>query len=165
MAENIIAALGAIPNQLKLFIVSMLPIVELRGAIPLGAAMDMGFWETFIISVVGNVLPVPFLILLTRPIFAWLKTTKLFSGITHKIEKKVTKKADSVMKNAAFGLFLFVAVPFPGTGAWTGAMIASLFNMRFKYALPSIIFGVITAGIIMAVASFGITGFFDFIAS
>ena len=165
MAESIITALGAIPNQLKLFIVSMLPIVELRGAIPLGAAMDMEFWETFIISVMGNLLPIPFLIFLTRPVFSWLKTTRIFSGITHKIENKVTKKADSVMKNAAWGLFLFVAIPFPGTGAWTGAMIASLFNMRFKYALPSIICGVITAGIIMSVASFGISGLFDFITA
>ena len=164
MAENIINALGAIPNEIKLFIVSMLPIVELRGAIPLGAAMNMGFWETFIISVVGNLLPVPFLILLTRPIFAWLKNTRLFSGITHKIEKRVTKKADKVMKNAAFGLFLFVAIPLPGTGAWTGAMIASLFDMRFKYSLPSISAGVIAAGIIMSIASFSVSNLFDFFA-
>lgn len=164
MGERIIAALGAIPNELKLFIVSIIPIVELRGAIPLGAALlDMGIWETFIISVIGNILPVPFLILLTRPIFSWLKKTKLFCGLVAKLEKRVEKKADKVMKNAAFGLFLFVAIPLPGTGAWTGSMIASLFNMRFKYALPSICLGVVVAGIIMTVASFGITSLFNFI--
>lgn len=158
MGEKIIALLGAVPNEIKLLIVSMLPIVELRGAIPLGATLlDMGMLETFLISAIGNILPVPFLILLTRPIFNWLKKTRLFSGVVHKLESKVQSKGDKVMKNAAFGLFLFVAIPAPGTGAWTGSMIAALFDMRFKYALPSIIAGVIVAGIIMTVASFGLT--------
>ena len=165
MGEKIIMALGAVPNEIKLIIVSMLPIIELRGAIPLGAALlNMGMWETFFISVIGNLIPVPFLILLTRPIFSWLKKTRLFSGIVHKLESKVQTKGDKVMKNAALGLFLFVAIPAPGTGAWTGSMIAALFDMRFKYALPSIILGVITAGIIMTVASFGVTSLVGFIA-
>lgn len=163
MGEKIILALGAIPNEIKLLIVSMIPIVELRGAIPLGAALlDMGIWETLVLSVIGNLIPVPFLILLTRPLFSWLKKTKVFSGIVAKLESRVEKKADKVMKNAALGLFLFVAIPLPGTGAWTGSMIASLFDMRFKYALPSICLGVIVAGIIMTVASFGITSLFSF---
>ena len=163
MGEKIILALGAIPNEIKLLIVSMIPIVELRGAIPLGAALlDTGIWETLVLSVVGNLIPVPFLILLTRPLFSWLKKTKVFSGIVAKLESRVEKKADKVMKNAALGLFLFVAIPLPGTGAWTGSMIASLFDMRFKYALPSICLGVIVAGIIMTVASFGITSLFSF---
>ncbi len=164
MADKIFAALGAIPNDIKLFIVSLLPIVELRGAIPLGAALDMGMIETFVISVIGNLLPVPFLILLTRPMFSWLKKTRILSPLVHKLEARVEKKADKVMKNAALGLFLFVATPLPGTGAWTGAMIASMFDMRFKYALPSITLGVITAGIIMTIASFGISVLFSFVA-
>ena len=161
MADWIFAALGAIPNWLKLFIVSMLPLIELRGAVPLGIALSMKPWEVLLISVIGNCLPVPFLILLTRPIFAWLKKTKLFSGLVQKVEARVSKKADKVMKDAAFGLFLFVAIPLPGTGAWTGAMIASLFNMRMKYALPSILFGVITAGVIMLAGSLGISALFS----
>ena len=163
MGEKIILALGAIPNEIKLLIVSMIPIVELRGAIPLGAALlDMGIWETLVLSVVGNLIPVPFLILLTRPLFSWLKKTKVFSSIVAKLESRVEKKADKVMKNPALGLFLFVAIPLPGTGAWTGSMIASHFDMRFKYALPSICLGLIVAGIIMTVASFGITSLFSF---
>jgi uncharacterized membrane protein len=164
MGEKIILALGAIPNEIKLLIVSMIPIVELRGAIPLGAALlDMEIWETLVLSVIGNLIPVPFLILLTRPLFSWLKKTKVFSGIVAKLESRVEKKADKVMKNAALGLFLFVAIPLPGTGAWTGSMIASLFDMRFKYALPSICIGVVVAGIIMTVASFGLTSLFSFL--
>ena len=161
MINAVLNALGAIPNPIKLFIVSMLPLIELRGAIPLGVAINMNPWEILLISVIGNCLPVPFLILLTRPLFAWLKKAKLFSGITEKMEARVSKKADSVMKNAAFGLFLFVAIPLPGTGAWTGAMIASLFNMRMKYALPSILFGVLVAGFIMLAGSLGISALFS----
>ena len=161
MLDSIVAALGAVPDALKIFIVSMLPLIELRGAVPLGIGIGMNPWELLLIAVIGNCLPVPFLILLTRPIFAFLKKTKLFRGIVCKLEARVSKKADSVMKNAAFGLFLFVAIPLPGTGAWTGAMIASLFNMRMKYALPSIIAGVFTAGLIMLAGSVGISALFS----
>ena len=161
MIDAILSALGSIPNEIKLLIVSMLPIVELRGAIPLGVAMNMGLWEVYIISVIGNVLPIPFLILLTRPLFSWLKKTRLFSGMTRKLEKRMEKKANKIMKDAALGLFLFVAIPLPGTGAWTGAMIASLLDMRMKYALPSIVLGVISAGIIMLIGSYGISALFS----
>lgn len=161
MIDAVLKALGAVPNALKLFIVSMLPLIELRGAIPFGVAVSMNPWEILLISVFGNCLPVPFLILLTRPIFAALKKTKLFSGLVQKMEARVSKKADRVMKDAALGLFLFVAIPLPGTGAWTGAMIASLFNMRMKYALPSIFFGVLTAGFIMLAVSLGISALFS----
>jgi uncharacterized membrane protein len=113
--------------------------------------------ESFLISVVGNLIPIPFVILLGRPIFNWLKKTKLFAGLMEKLEKRIEKKADSVMKKAALGLYFFVAIPLPGTGAWTGALIASMFDMRFKYALPAIVLGVLTAGIIMTVGSYGIS--------
>ena len=157
MAEQIIEALGAIPNEIKLIIISMLPIIELRGAIPVGVLLGMPPIESFLISVVGNLIPIPFVILLGRPIFNWLKKTKLFAGLMEKLEKRVEKKADSVMKKAALGLYIFVAIPLPGTGAWTGALIASMFDMRFKYALPAIVLGVLTAGIIMTVGSYGIS--------
>lgn len=157
MAEQIIEALGAIPNEIKLIIISMLPIIELRGAIPVGVLLGMPPIESFLISVVGNLIPIPFVILLGRPIFNWLKKTKLFAGLMEKLEKRIEKKADSVMKKAALGLYIFVAIPLPGTGAWTGALIASMFDMRFKYALPAIVLGVFTAGIIMTVGSYGIS--------
>ena len=157
MAEQLIEALGAIPNEIKLIIISMLPIIELRGAIPVGVLLGMPPIESFLISVVGNLIPIPFVILLGRPIFNWLKKTKLFAGLMEKLEKRIEKKADSVMKKAALGLYIFVAIPLPGTGAWTGALIASMFDMRFKYALPAIVLGVLTAGIIMTVGSYGIS--------
>ena len=157
MAEQIIEALGAIPNEIKLIIISMLPIIELRGAIPVGVLLGMPPIESFLISVVGNLIPIPFVILLGRPIFNWLKKTKLFARLMEKLEKRIEKKADSVMKKAALGLYIFVAIPLPGTGAWTGALIASMFDMRFKYALPAIVLGVLTAGIIMTVGSYGIS--------
>ena len=157
MAEQIIEALGAIPNEIKLIIISMLPIIELRGAIPVGVLLGMPPIESFLISIVGNLIPIPFVILLGRPIFNWLKKTKLFAGLMEKLEKRIEKKADSVMKKAALGLYIFVAIPLPGTGAWTGALIASMFDMRFKYALPAIVLGVLTAGIIMTVGSYGIS--------
>ncbi len=162
MAEQIIEALGAIPNEIKLIIISMLPIIELRGAIPVGVLLGMPPIESFLISVVGNLIPIPFIILLGRPIFNWLKKTKLLAKLMEKLEKRIEKKADSVMKKAALGLYIFVAIPLPGTGAWTGALIASMFDMRFKYALPSIALGVITAGIIMTVGSYGISSLVGF---
>ena len=149
--------MGAIPNEIKLIIISMLPIIELRGAIPVGVLLGMPPIESFLISIVGNLIPIPFVILLGRPIFNWLKKTKLFAGLMEKLEKRIEKKADSVMKKAALGLYIFVAIPLPGTGAWTGALIASMFDMRFKYALPAIVLGVLTAGIIMTVGSYGIS--------
>ncbi len=145
-----------------LFIVSMIPVIELRGAIPLGYALDMGVWETFFISVIGNLVPVPFIILLIRPIIEKLKKTKKLSPYVHKFEQKMLNKADKVMKYSALGLFLFVAVPFPGTGAWSGAVIAALLNMRFKYALPAIAGGVVAAGIIMTAISFGVSSVIGF---
>lgn len=165
MTEYIIQLLENvhIPHELILFIISMLPIVELRGALIAAPILDVGFWQALIICIIGNVIPIPFIIFLARPVFNWLKKTKLFSGITHKIEAKVSKKADKVMKNTAWGLFLFVAIPMPGTGAWTGSLIASLFNMRLKYALPSILVGVIVAGIIVALGAYGIVGAFEFL--
>lgn len=164
MAEQLIEALGAIPDEIKLIIISMFPIIELRGAIPIGVLLGMPPVESFIISVIGNLIPVPFVILLGRPIFHWLKKRKFMAKIMEKLEKRIEKKADSMMKKAALGLFLFVAIPLPGTGAWTGALIASMFDMRFKYALPSIVLGVITAGVIMTVGSYGISSLVGFFA-
>lgn len=143
-------------KEVALFIVSMIPLIELRGAVPLGAAMGMNWMVVLGISVIGNILPVPFIIIFGEKLFAWLKTTKLLAGITHKYEAKLMKKADNVTKYSIIGLCLFVAVPLPGTGAWSGAAIAALLNMKLKYALPSIALGVVIAGIIMTVGSYGL---------
>lgn len=165
MADYIIQFLKTvhIPHEAILFIISMLPVVELRGALLCAPHLDVGFWQALIICIIGNILPIPFIIFLARPLFSWLKKQRLFAKLTDKIESKVSTKANKVMKNTALGLFLFVAIPMPGTGAWTGSLIASLFNMRLKYALPSIILGVIVAGIIVALGAYGVVGVFKFL--
>lgn len=140
----------------------MLPIIELRGAIPVGAAMGLPLWSNYLVSVVGNFLPVPFILLFIRYILAWMKTTKHLSKIALWLEEKAQKNTVKVMKYASFGLFLFVAIPLPGTGAWTGALVAALLDMRMKYALPSILLGVLAAGVIMSLASYGVVGIFNF---
>ena len=138
----------------------MIPLIELRGSIIFGAAMGIPWQHAFLLSFLGNILPVPFLILLARPIFAWLKTTRLLAGFTQKVEDRLMKKADkvTVQKYSAVGLFLFVAIPLPGTGAWSGSLIAALLDVKMRYALPAVIAGVFAAGVIMTVASYGLLG-------
>lgn len=150
-------------REVALFIVSMIPLIELRGSIPLGAAMGMPWYAVFFISLVGNLLPVPFIVWLGRPIFKWLKSTRLLSGLTTRIENRLMKKADKVTRYEVIGLCLFVAVPLPGTGAWSGAAIAALLGMRMKPAILSITCGVIIAGIIMTIASYGVVGILQLI--
>lgn len=147
-------------KDFALFIISMIPLIELRGSIIFGAAMGIPWQHAFLVSFLGNILPVPFLILLARPIFAWLKTTRLLAGFTQKVEDRLMKKADkvTVQKYSAIGLFLFVAIPLPGTGAWSGSLIAALLDVKMRYALPAVIAGVFAAGVIMTVASYGLLG-------
>lgn len=147
-------------KDFALFIISMIPFIELRGSIIFGAAMGIPWQHAFLVSFPGNILPVPFLILLARPIFAWLKTTRLLAGFTQKVEDRLMKKADkvTVQKYSAVGLFLFVAIPLPGTGAWSGSLIAALLDVKMRYALPAVIAGVFAAGVIMTVASYGLLG-------
>jgi len=147
-----------IKNWLWVFFISMVPIVELRGAIPVGFALDLPLWLNFTLCVVGNFLPVPFILLFIRKILAWMKKVKHLDKIALWLERKAQKKSDKVMKGVASGLFLFVAIPLPGTGAWTGALIASLFDMRMRYALPAIFLGIIAAGVIMSLLSYGLVG-------
>ncbi len=147
-------------KDFALFIISMIPFIELRGSIIFGAAMGIPWQHAFLVSFLGNILPVPFLILLAQPIFAWLKTTRLLAGFTQKVEDRLMKKADkvTVQKYSAVGLFLFVAIPLPGTGAWSGSLIAALLDVKMRYALPAVIAGVFAAGVIMTVASYGLLG-------
>lgn len=149
-------------EYLYVFLISMVPVVELRGAIPIGVAMGLDPWLTFAVAVIGNCLPVPFILLFIRAILRWMKTTKHLAGIANWLEAKAEKNSGKVLKYATFGLFLFVAIPFPGTGAWTGSLIAALFDMRRRYAIPSVFLGVIAAGVVMTLASAGVVAAFDF---
>jgi len=141
-----------------LFIVSMIPLIELRGSIILGATMNMPWFTVLLISLLGNILPVPFIILFGRKIITWLKKVPLFSKIATKLEKKLMLKSEKVVKYETFGLCIFVAIPLPGTGAWTGAAIAALLDLRISRALPAISLGVLIAGIIMTLLSYVVVG-------
>ncbi len=151
-------------NALWVFLISMLPIIELRGAIPVGAALGLPLWLNFLLCVVGNFLPVPFILLFIRKILTWMKGVKRLDKIALWLEEKAQKHSAKVMKGVAAGLFLFVAIPLPGTGAWTGSLVAALFNMRMRYALPAIFLGVITAGVIMSLGSYAVVGLFEIFA-
>ena len=147
-------------REVALLIVSMTPLIELRGSIPLGAALGMEWPVVFLISVVGNLLPVPFIVLFGRPLFKWLKSTRLLSGITAKYEAKLMSKADKVTRYETIGLCLFVGIPLPGTGAWTGALVATFLEMPFKNSMLSISLGSLTANLIMSLVSYDILGAF-----
>ena len=149
-------------NYLWIFLVSMVPIVELRGAIPIGASLGNAWLPNMLVAIVGNIIPVPFILLFIRHVLVWMKKTR-FERVAVWIEEKARKNSVKVMKYASLGLYLFVAIPLPGTGAWTGALVAAMFDMRMKYALPSIAAGVVTASVIMTLASYGFVSFLTFL--
>lgn len=136
-------------KEITVMFISMLPLVELRGAIPYGMAAGLDVYTTLIFAIIGNFLPMPFILLFMRPVLAWMKKRKFFLPAANWLERKTEKNKEQIMKYSALGLFIFVAIPLPGTGAWTGALVAAVLDMRFKYALPSILAGIIGAGIIM----------------
>lgn len=150
-------------HALWVFFISMLPVFELRASIPVGYGFGMPWLETFITSVIGNMLPVPFILIFIRAVLKWMKKIRGLSKIALWIERKAQHKSVSVLKYASLGLLLFVAVPLPGTGAWTGALIAALLDMRMKFALPSIAGGVIVAGFIVSGICYGFLGALSFL--
>ena len=146
------------PPELAVFFIAMIPLIECRGAIPFGMlVLNLPLWEVLPIAIIGNILPVPFILLLIRPVIKWLKKTRLFSPVAHWIEAKAEKKKDRVLKYSKWGLFLFVAIPIPGTGAWTGALVAAILNLRVRSAFFTILFGMITAALIMTIGSAAVT--------
>lgn len=145
------------------FFISLVPIIELRGAIPIGQALGLSFWECFFISIIGNMLPVPVILLFVRFVLNWMKGIKHLDKIANWVLAKAEKHSGSVTKYATWGLFLFVAIPLPGTGAWTGSLIAALLDMRMKKALPSVCGGVVVAGLLVSAISFGFLSFLDFL--
>ncbi len=144
-------------KMIATFFISMLPIVELRAGLPYGIALGLDYWTALGCAVLGNLLPAPFIILFIRQIFAWLrkKNAKLDRWIT-KQEHKASLKSEVVNQYGPIGLCLLVAIPLPGTGAWTGALVAALMDMRLRRALPSIILGVLIAAGIMTAVTYGV---------
>ena len=139
-----------------LFIISMAPLVELRGAMIYAAANDMPFLQSFICCVLGNMLPVPFLIKFSKGILLYLAKVDKIGWVFQKIIDRGNRKAEKIGGWELLGLFLFVAVPLPGTGAWTASLVSALLQLRIKKSLPAIGAGVIACGIIMGALSFGV---------
>lgn len=142
---------------LMTFLISMVPVIELRGAIPIAVANGLNYWVAVAVSIIGNLVPVPFIILFIRKIFELMrKISKKFDGIVTKLEQRAEKKSDVVRKYAFWGLFILVAIPLPGTGAWTGALVAAMLDMRLKRAFPAIALGVLGAAAIVTFVTYGV---------
>lgn len=134
-----------------------LPVIELRGSVPWGVAQDLPLLPVLCVSIIGNMLPVPFIILFVRKLLAWMKKKSAWlANIAEKIESRGRMKGDMLVKYETLGLFVLVAIPLPGTGAWTGSLVAAMFDLRMKNALPAIFLGVVAAGMIMTLVSYGV---------
>jgi len=146
------------------FFISMLPILELRGGIIYAAARGVPFATAFIVCILGNILPIPFILYFIRRILRFFEKFKYTKNIVGKIENRSRTKSASIRKYQLLGLFIIVAVPLPGTGAWTGAMISAFMDLRIKKSFPVIALGVLGAGIIMSLLSYLIPGLFFLIS-
>ena len=143
------------------FLMAMVPVVELRGAIPFGVVQGLSVPTAFAISVIGNLLPIPILVVFTRKVFEWLRTkSHWLDNLVRKLESKAEKNKEVVLRYEFWGLMILVAIPLPGTGAWTGALVAAMMDMRLKRAMPAIIVGVIVAGIIVTGITYGVGALF-----
>ncbi len=151
---------GKAAKELVIFIISMVPILELRGGLLAAgpAFLDIPTWRAIPICLVGNLIPIPFILLLIRPIFAWLRKTKLFRPLVEKLENKAMSKSGKIEKYEFWGLVLFVGIPLPGTGAWTGSLIASLLGIDWKKAFLAVVVGVCIASVIMYFLSYVLIG-------
>ncbi len=143
-----------IPGELVVFLLSMMPILELRGGLIAAALYGIPLVEAVCICFIGNLLPLPFILFLIRPIFSWLRQTSLFRPMVEKLEAKAMGKSETIQKYEFWGLMLFVGVPLPGTGAWTGALIASMLNISVKRAMPPITLGLCMATVIMCFVTY-----------
>lgn len=148
-------------EHLHVFLLAMTPIVELRGAIPLGAIQGLPWWSTYLFAVAGNMIPVIPIILGLRKVLALLYKIPALAGLAAWVEDRLHRKAHqkNLQRYSLVALFVFVAIPLPGTGAWTGSAIAALLDMRLRHALPAIFFGVLVAGFLMSGISYGFLGF------
>ncbi|MEG1875790.1 MAG: small multi-drug export protein [Angelakisella sp.] len=140
------------------FFISMLPIIEIRGGVPAGVAMGLDFWQSYLVSVAGNLLPVPVLILFSKQVVSFLAKKHICGDFFTKLIAKADEKSKTLGKYELLGLMLFVAIPLPGTGAWTGSLVAAVLRMRLLPAFCAIALGVLIAGLLMGILSFGLLG-------
>ena len=142
-------------------LVSMVPVVELRGGIPFGVAAGLPVWAAYVAAVIGNIIPVPFIIVYIRRVFQWLRRRMpRLNRMVDKLERKAHLKGQTVSKYKYLGLAIFVAIPLPGTGAWTGALAAAFLDMPLRKAMPATAVGVLVAGLLISILTFGVTSLF-----
>ncbi len=156
--------LETVGKELCVFFCSMIPIIELRGAVPMGAAFNatiggMPWYLTYVLSVIGNMVPVPFILLLIKKVIEWMSKSKFkfFNKIANFLLHKVEKRREGIEKYSFWGVCLFVAVPLPITGAWTGSLVAAMIDMKPWKAFLSCLIGVMISGTIMTIISYGIS--------
>ena len=155
LAEDTLGCLTA-------FVTSLFPILECRGGMIVAKAFDVNFFKAFALCYLGNMLPMPFIILFIKRIFRFMKEHNILKGFIEKLEGKTAKNQDKVMRYKQWGLLLFIAIPLPGTGGWTGSLFAALLNIDFKKALPIVALGVLIADLIMSVFTYGAGAIFNF---
>ena len=149
--------LETVGRELCVFFCSMLPIIECRGAVPLGFALGLPWWQTALFALAGNLLPVPFILLFIRAVLRWMRKSSIgfFSKIAAWLDRKVEKHKGTIEKYSYLGVMIFVAVPFPGTGAWTGTLISSVLGLEPKKSFLAAALGVLGATTIMMLISYG----------
>ena len=161
LINGLIAGLsGKVGKEFIIFLISMVPILELRGGLLAAgpALLDVPMWQAIPICFIGNLVPIPFILLLITKIFDWMKGTKKLKPLVEKLEHKAMNQSANIEKYEFWGLVAFVGIPLPGTGAWTGSLIAALLGIRFRKAFPAVVVGVCLAAFIMSVISYGIIG-------
>ena len=157
----IISIFGANAGKvIGIFLISLLPVIELRGSIPVGYYQGLPWYTNMITSIIGNLLPVPFILLFVVKVFEFMKKRNIMVGFIEKIEKRAMSRSDSIANKEFIGLMLFVAIPLPGTGAWTGALIAALLQFNRKKSFVYIFIGVLIAASLVTLGVYGVIGSF-----
>lgn len=157
----IISIFGANAGKvIGIFFISLLPVIELRGSIPVGYYQGLPWYTNMITSIIGNLLPVPFILLFVVKVFEFMKKRNIMVGFIEKIEKRAMSRSDSIANKEFIGLMLFVAIPLPGTGAWTGALIAALLQFNRKKSFMYICIGVLIAASLVTLGVYGVIGSF-----
>lgn len=147
-----------VSREIVIFIISMIPILELRGGLLVSKLLDVSITTAIPICIIGNIIPIPFILLFIKQIFKWMKKIKIFRGLIEKLENRAMSRSDSIKKYEFWGLVLFVGIPLPGTGAWTGSLIAALLDIDFKKAILAELLGIAIATVIMSIVSYGLLG-------
>lgn len=147
-----------VSKEIVVFIISMIPILELRGGLIVSKLLEVPITTAIPLCIIGNIIPIPFILLFIKQIFKWMKKIKIFRGLVEKLESKAMGKSDNIRRYEFWGLVLFVGIPLPGTGAWTGSLIAALLDVDFKKAILAELLGIAIATIIMSIFSYGLLG-------